>query len=137
MGLPGEVLHQVSARLGGGVQDQILPVGVRQTGLVAQPGHQLQEDRGALPDAVHLLQVLHRRGQHTGEGPVAIHQGMGDGIGVPPGDGVVEQQLQRLVVRKAVQPAPQEPLPHLLPVPVVDAHGYLLPAAASGSAIFI
>ena len=75
------------------------------------------------PDALHLLQILHRGVQHAGEGVVPLHQGVGDGVGVPPGDGVVQQQLQGLVVRKALQPRLQKPPAHLLPVSVVYAHG--------------
>ena len=72
-------------------------------GLPAEPGHQRQQDGRALPDALHLLQVLHRGVQHGGEGAVPLHQGVGDGVGVPPGDGVVQQQLQGLVVGEALQ----------------------------------
>lgn len=87
------------------------------------PGDQGQQDGRALPDALHLLQILHRGVQHAGEGVVPLHQSVGDGVGVPPGDGVVQQQLQGLVVRKALQPRLQKPPAHLLPVSVVYAHG--------------
>ena len=47
---------------------------------------------------------------------------MGQLVGVPPGDGVVEQELQRLVVGEALQSRLAKAVAHLLPVAVVDAH---------------
>ena len=127
MGFPSKVLHQIGPRPGGGVEDQLLTVGICQTSLVAQPGHHLQEDRGVLSDALDLLQVLNRRRHHTGERAVAFHQGVGDGVGVLPRNRVIQQQFQGLVICKAIQPACQKAGAHLLSMSVVDAHRPLLP----------
>ena len=116
------MVQEIFSRLVGGVEDGLLG-GVGNGGLAVDLGDHVDEDGGALSDALHLLQVLHRGVEDRGEGAVALHQSVSDGIGVPPGDGVIEQQLQGLVGRKALQAAGEEPLTHFLSVTVVNAHG--------------
>ncbi len=85
-------------------------------------GNQAQQHRRLRSNALHLGQQLHRRGEHAGKASKPVHQGMRQGIHIPSGDGVIEQQLQGLVVGEAVQFIFQKALPHPVPVPVVDAH---------------
>jgi hypothetical protein len=73
-------------------------------------GHQRRKTAALFPDALHLLQILRRGVDSTAvQGAVPLQQPVGRLVGVPPGNGIEEQQLQRLVVGKAVQPAGEKP----------------------------
>ena len=62
------------------------------------------------------------------EAAEAVHQGVGDRVGVPTGDGVVQQQLQHLVVGKGVNAVFPELPPPAFPVPAVVGHAPRLPS---------
>ena len=123
-----ELLQQICPRPLGGVQHQFLS-GIRQSGLAVELRRQLQQNGSALPDALHLFQILHRGIEDGGQGAVPLHQGVGDGIRISPGDGIIQQQFQGLVIRESVQAAFQKSLPHLLSVSVMDAHRAFPPPA--------
>ena len=76
----------------------------------------------ALADARHLHQLLARGEEHPLKRAEAVEQRMGQLVRVAPRDGVVEQQLQHLVLREAVQSVAGEALLHALAVPVVQTH---------------
>ena len=68
----------------------------------------------------------------------SISKCVGNGIGVPSGNGVIEQKLQHLMVGKAIQASAQKALAHLLAMPVMNAQQVPSPAAkAAHLAIFI
>ena len=76
----------------------------------------MQQHRRVVTDSRHLLQLLHRRVQHLGKAAEPVQKGMGNGIGVLHGDGVEQQQLQGLHVRKAVQACTEKPIFQSFPV---------------------
>ena len=66
------------------------------------------------------IKLIHRtfKGFPESVYPIMLgHEGVGDGVGVLPGNGVKQHQLQHLVVCEALQPSGEEPFPHPLPVP--------------------
>ena len=75
-----------------------------------------------LADTGYLQQFLVGGLQHRGKGAEPVHQGVGQFIGVPLGDGEKEKQLQHPVGRQVVQVVFQELLLYPFPVPVVDPH---------------
>mgnify|MGYP007025201220 CR=1 FL=1 len=80
---------------------------------------------GLFLDVGHLHQLLRRSGQHCLQAAEPLDEGVGDGVGVPLGDGVIEQQLQQFVVGKGFRPAPEELLAFSVSVAIVDAHWLL------------
>ena len=91
-------------------------------GAAHQREDEAQQRRGVLADALHLLQLLRRREEHAVEGAEALYQPVGDGVGVHAGDGVEQQQLQRLMVGEGVQPVRAKLLLFAGAVPVVQRH---------------
>ena len=71
-------------------------------------------------DAGNFFQFLHIRFQHPGQAAEMVQQSVGDGIGVLLGNGVEQQQLQRLDIRKIVQAFLQEAGLQPFPVAFVD-----------------
>ena len=51
-----------------------------------------------------------------------LDQPVGQLVGVPAGDGIVQQQLQHLMIRQTVGSLLQEALPLALAMPVVQSH---------------
>ena len=90
----------------------------------SQLGHQVQQQRRALPHPGHLGQFPGIRLQDLTETAKVLQQGMGGRVGIRPGDGIEQQQLQSLHIRKAVQPLLQEPFFESLSVSLV--HNCLL-----------
>ena len=85
-----------------------------------------QPGRGGA-DPLHLAQLLLGGFQDAGQVPEALEQGVGGGVGVPPGVGEIEQVLEDLVLRQALEAVLLDPLVHALAVPRVD-----LPASGHG-----
>ena len=119
MGLSGVPFQQVGARSFHICHGTALN-SVCQAGLAADLPRHLQQHRCTLADALHLFQILRRSRENRRQGAVALHQLVGNGIGVPSGNGIIQQQLQRLMICKAFQPAFQKALPHFLPVSLMD-----------------
>ena len=92
-------------------------------GPAVELGHQGNERRGVGAHSRRLRQLLPGGGQHPRQGAEAVDQLVSQGIGVPAGDSVIQQQLQRLVLRHAVQSVVQKLLPLPLAVSVMHAHG--------------
>ena len=57
-----------------------------------------QVERHGLADALDLLQERRRRAEHAGQRAEPVEQGLGDGLGVPPGNEAEQKKLQDLVV---------------------------------------
>ena len=89
---------------------------------LADRGHKRQQQSCALADARHLHQLLARGEERPLKRAEAVEQRVGQLVRVAPRDGVVEQQLQHLVLREAVQSVAGEALLHALAVPVVQTH---------------
>lgn len=85
--------------------------------VLADRGHKRQQQSCALADARHLHQLLARGEEHPHQASRSGRQRVGQLIRVAPRDGVVEQQLQHLVLREAVQSVAGEALLHALAVP--------------------
>lgn len=73
--------------------------------------HQIQQHGGILPDAGHLHQCLRRSLKHSVQRTEVLDQPVGQLVGVPAGDGIVQQQLQHLMIRQTVGSLLQEALP--------------------------
>ena len=69
-----------------------------------------------------LRQLFQRRGEHRVQRAVMLHQAMGQFVGIPAGDGIKEQQFQRLVIGKGIQPAIQKAPAQFFAVSVMYAH---------------
>ena len=65
---------------------------------------------------ISMKQLLEAGVQDLGKAPEPVQQRVGNGVGILLGDGVKQQQLQRLHICKAVQSRLQEP--RLQPLPV-------------------
>ena len=120
---PDEAGQQKAPRLLGGSQAEILLLLA-----VIDPGElrqQLEEARRIFADALHLLQLLRRGVQNAGQTAEIVHQPVGQLVGILPRDGIKQQQLQNIVLVKAVQPFPQKALEQPLPVSVVQTHAGL------------
>ena len=90
---------------------------------------QRQKQRRALADALHPGQFLRAGTEHVLQRAEFLQQPVGCLVGVPAGYGVIQQQLQHLVVGKAVQPVLTELLLLPCPVAVVQAHSTPPPPA--------
>ena len=86
-------------------------------------GDEAQQRGGALPQAGDGTELLGGGGKHIFQRAEGGQQGMGQVVDVPAGDGVEQQQLQHLMVGKAVQPVAEILGPLAGPVAVVYTHG--------------
>ena len=113
-------VHEVGTAALHGVEDAF--------GRYAAPGaalgrrHQIQQHGGILPDAGHLHQRLRRGLEHGVQRTEVLDQPVGQLVGVPAGDGIVQQQLQHLMIRQTVGSLLQEALPLALAMSVVQSH---------------
>jgi len=82
----------------------------------AQIMNHADQDGAVLSNALHLYKFLHRRLQHLRNGAKSFYKGMCHRIGIPLGDSVKQQHLQRLKIRKIIQPGLQKSLLYPLPV---------------------
>ena len=76
----------------------------------------------AVAHALYLRQLLRRSTQHVLQRAEFLQQPVGDLVGVPPGNGIIQRQLQHLVIGEAVQPMLAELFLLPRPVSVVQAH---------------
>ena len=81
-----------------------------------------EQRRRVFADAGHLHQLLRPRVQHAGQGAEMLDQLVGQGIDVPPRDGVHQEELQHLVRLEAAHIGFPHPLAHPFPVAVVLCH---------------
>ena len=65
---------------------------------------EVEQYRGALADAAHGLELLEGRLQHGGDAAEVLEKLACQVVGVPPGQGIEEQQLQHLVILEDVHP---------------------------------
>ena len=86
----------------------------------------MEQHGGVVGNALHLVQLRSGSLQHAGQGPKPGQQRVGDGVGIPPGDAVKQQQLQYVDIGKTVQPFREETLLQPLPVAVMDRHIFYL-----------
>lgn len=84
--------------------------------------HQIQQHGGILPDAGHLHQCLRRGLEHGVQRTEVLDQPVSQLVGVPAGNGIVQQQLQHLMIRQTVGSLLQEALPLALAMSVVQSH---------------
>ena len=89
---------------------------------VLEEGDHVDKDSGAFPDALYSFKVFNRGVKDIGQGLVALHQSVGNGVGVPAGDGVIEKEFQGFMVGEGIQAAVHKAGAHILPVTIVDAH---------------
>lgn len=83
------------------------------------PSHirdKVQEGCGIVTDTGHFCQFLHAGFQYLGKTSEVVQQIMGNGVGILPGNAVVQQQFQYLYIRKMVQAFLQEAVFHPLPM---------------------
>lgn len=86
--------------------------------------HHPQQQRRLLSHATHTGQLLHRGRQYAPQRPKLLQQPVGQLIGVPPGDGIIQQHLQQLMVRQAPFAVFQQLFLHSRPVSLMYAvHG--------------
>lgn len=113
-------VHEVGTAALHGVEDAF--------GRDAAPGaalgrrHQIQQHGGILPDAGHLHQRLRRGLEHGIQRTKVLDQPVGQLVGVPAGDGIVQQQLQHLMICQTVGSLLQKALPLALAMSVVQSH---------------
>ena len=115
-----EKMGQIFTAVVDGIEDNLLALAQGITPLDLP--HQLQEGGAVVGDAIHLRQLEDGCIQHSGKTAEAVHQGVGDWVGVPAGDHIEKQQLQHLDIGKTVQPLPEEPVFQPLAVAFVNRH---------------
>ena len=126
--LAEEQLDEIRADVLARVENDLMPSAAR-AHTAAEREEQPDKRRGVLTHALDLLQLVGRRGKHALERAEALDQTVRDGVRVLPRNGVIEQQLQRLMVGKGVQPMLAELLLFSLSVPLVYAHALTLSAS--------
>ena len=117
-----KVRHEILSAGMGGAEDSAF-AGAREKVSPRKRIDQEQQRRGAVADAGDGLELLERCVQNGGNGAEVLQELPGQGIGVTPGQGIKEQQLQHLVVLQRVQAVVQESLLEPLPMAVVFSHG--------------
>ena len=113
-------VHEVGTAALHGVEDAL--GGNAAPGAALGRRHQIQQHGGILPDAGHLHQCLRRSLKHSVQRTEVLDQPVGQLVGIPAGDGIVQQQLQHLMIRQTVGSLLQEALPLALAMPVVQSH---------------
>ena len=111
--------HQISSA---GIQrgEDLRLLGTVYLIIPAKINHQGQQRSCMILDSRNLFQVLHICFQHLGKAAEMIQQGMGNGIGIRPWNGIEQQQFQHLNICEIVQTFFQETLLQPLPVAFVD-----------------
>ena len=71
-------------------------------GLGAQLAHQRKQNGGKFADAFYLHEGIGVGPQHGGEAAIGIQQPMGQRIHIPAGDGIGQQQFQKLMIVEAL-----------------------------------
>ena len=87
----------------------------------------------ARTDTLHLAQLIGRRLKDGMERAEMLHQSMGNRVGVPLPDGIIQQNLQQLMVRERIDTEPAEFIKHAPAMPLmwISFHGYRLPCRGS------
>ena len=88
MALGDKLLQKKGADPLCGVQDLVRGGG--HSGAAVDLGDQLEQERCVFPHARDLFQVLRRGVQHFVQAAEPLHQGVGDRIGILPGNGIEE-----------------------------------------------
>ena len=76
-----------------------------------------------IADTGDLFQLLEAGVQDLGKAPEPVQQRVGNGVGIPLGNRVEQQKLQRLNIRELIQPFLQESLLQPFPVALMDRSG--------------
>ena len=110
-----------------GVQGQILP-GTEPV-LPGKLCNQHQQHSAAFPHALYIPQCVIVRIQHIRQGAEPLQQPVGNLVGIDPGQGVEQCQLQHFMLLEALQSLLQEFCPH--PVPVAGVQALFIPASVT------
>ena len=84
--------------------------------------HHGQQNGGALPHALYTFQFFHAGAEYALQRAELLQQKVGRGVGVAAGDGVKQQQFQRLMVGETIQSRLDKLLLFSGAMAVMDAH---------------